>query len=126
MLKSERPSKTDDREDDLVFSGYGSAAYMSPKEPAIKLLSERYGETFALTKGTEERIHLFLIKIGLWSLVYTFTPRDLTREGIEGALDLLEKSLADESALRLKLDESVQKALERIKGKAQKFGATLE
>jgi hypothetical protein len=125
-LKSEDPKDAKDKRTESFFSGYAPAAYMSLKEPAIRLLRERYGETFALTKGTGERIHLFMIKIGLWSLVYTFTPRDLRLEGIEGALYLLEKSLISESVLRRKLDESVRKAKERIKDKAQKFGTTRE
>jgi hypothetical protein len=111
---------------DPLFSGYGSPAYMSIKEPGLRLLHERYGDTFAVTKGTHSRVHLFMIKVGLWALVYTFTPKDLgggeRRMEITDVLNLLEQSMSNGSSLGQKIDESVKRAKDRIRIKAQEFG----
>jgi hypothetical protein len=116
--------------DDDLFSGRGSPAFMSPKEPAIRLLKERYSESFAFTGGSREnQVHLFLIKLGLWSLVLTLTPRDLKYikpdvRDIEmpDALRVIEDALSGKNPIVAeRLDESVKKSLERIKKKLQEF-----
>lgn len=116
--------------DDELFSGRGSPAFMSSKEPAIRLLKERYSESFAFTFGTREKqVHLFLIKLGLWSLVLTFTPRDLEyidakteKIEIDDALRIIEDSLSGRNpAMTERLDASVKKSLERIKKRLDEF-----
>jgi hypothetical protein len=116
--------------DEDLFSGRGSPAFMSPKEPAIRLLKERYSESFAFTGGSREnQVHLFLIKLGLWSLVLTLTPRDLkyikpdVREiEMPDALRVIEDALSGKNPIVAeRLDESVKKSLERIKKKLQEF-----
>ncbi len=96
---------------------------MSSKEPAIKLLKERYSESFALTKGKENQVHLFLIKVGLWSLVYTFTPRDVSSETIDipSVLSFLENSIITSSEFVSKLDSAVAKSSERIRQKVNMY-----
>lgn len=113
--------------DDSPFSGRGFPALMSPKEPAIKLLRQRYSESFALTSGKERQVHLFMIKVGLWSLVYTFTPRDVSSDSIDigAVLSLIEKSITSESQFVLKLDNSVERARDRIKNKVDAFPTRL-
>lgn len=108
---------------DDLFSGRGSPAFLSPKEPAIKLLKERYSESFALTNGKENQVHLFLIKVGLWSLVYTFTPRDVSSEKIDipTVLLFLENSIVAGSSFVSKLDSAVSKACERIRQKIEMY-----
>jgi hypothetical protein len=63
--------------DDPMFNGRGAPALMSVKEPALRLLSEKFTERFAITRGEGERVHLFVIKFSLWGLVRTFVPKDL-------------------------------------------------
>ncbi|MHB1868461.1 MAG: hypothetical protein ACYCPP_05890 [Nitrososphaerales archaeon] len=126
---SKLPSKGTDKKanDDPLFSRRGSPALMSSKEPALNLLRERYSETFALTKGNEKQVHLFLVKVGMWSLVWTFTPRDVNREeeiGLDEVLQRIESTLKGGSPEFLaRLDASVQKAKDRIKNKAEQFRA---
>jgi hypothetical protein len=114
--------------DDPFFSDRGSPALMSLKEPALRLLRERYSETFAITVNREKKqVHLFLIKFGLWSLVRTFVPKDLVSEEIEisGVLGLLENALNESDSgksLLVSLDNSVKAAKERILSKAQEYG----
>ena len=100
---------------------------MSLKEPALRLLRERYLETFAITSSREKRIHLFLIRYGLWSLVRTFVPKDFGSQEIEigDVLALLENALnGSESGkpLLFSLDKSVEAARRRIAVKAKEFG----
>ena len=91
----------------------------------MRLLKERYSESFAVTQRNEKQIHLFLVKIGMWSLVWTFTPRDLNKEdeiGIDDVLHHMEHTLTGQNPEFLaKLDASVQKAKDRIMVRAQKF-----
>lgn len=99
---------------------------MSLKEPALRMLRERYSESFAITKGAERRVHLFMVKVGLWSLIWTFTPRDLDSVSkkleIDEVLDFLEISLRHGNTdFAKRLDSSVAKARERIERKAGKF-----
>lgn len=103
----------------------GSPALMSLNEPALKMLHERYKETFAITQRNEKQVHLFLIKIGLWSLVWTFTPRDSGSDKIEirFVLDLLERTLKGESEFLSKLDASVVRANGRIGKKKDEFAS---
>ncbi|MHB8568137.1 MAG: hypothetical protein ACYC7D_12030 [Nitrososphaerales archaeon] len=118
---------TDPRDhENEVLLGRGSPALMSPKEPAIKLLTERYSESFALTFGSERRVHLFLVKIGLWSLVYTFVFKEAARSEKSGtmlkALFAIKRALSGEDQnLANKLDKSVEAARVRIKEKVAKF-----
>jgi hypothetical protein len=113
--------------DDSLFSGRGSPALMSIKEPALRLLSEKYSERFAVTRGEAERVHLFLIKFSLWGLVRTFVPKDLGPEAktiaISQALELIESALTgrDEKMLE-SLDSSVSKAKSRIFSKSDAIG----
>lgn len=109
--------------EDPKFSDRGYPAFMSPNEPAISLLRERYSESFALTKSKENQVHLFLIRVGLWSLVWTFTPRDVDCKQIQlsDALALIEVSLKTGSHLITKLDKAVEKARGRIENKVNEF-----
>lgn len=92
---------------------------MSIKEPAIRLLRHRYEETFALTYGNDGRIHLFLIKVGLWSLVYTFVFKNATKsEQIPMALDRITIALdGRDEQFASKLDKAVLEAKKRIEEK---------
>lgn len=94
---------------------------MSPNEPAIRLLRERYSESFALTKGKDNTIHLFLIKVGLWSLVYTFSKRDVEKLDLPSVLSYLEETISSASLFLLTLDNCVSKAKERIKSKVDEY-----
>jgi len=110
--------------DDPLFSGRGSPALMSSKEPALNLLRERYSDTFALTRHNDKQVHLFLIKVGLWSLVWTFTPRDFGSDAVEiwQVLDRVENTLKNgDPEFLAKLDAAVAKANERIKNKVDEF-----
>lgn len=125
LLDSTRPSIEQSRTNGL-FSDRGFPALMSLKEPALKMLRERYSESFAITKGAERRVHLFMVKIGLWSLIWTFTPRDLNSGAktleIDEVLEFLEISLRrGTSDFTRKLDLSVAKARERIENKSRKY-----
>ena len=71
-----------------------------------------------------------MIKVGLWSLVYTFVPKDLASRSdnnpvsmtIQHALSLTENALrGDDPNLLSKIDESVSKARTRIKEKVDQF-----
>jgi hypothetical protein len=114
--------------DDPLFSGRGSPALLSLKEPALRLLHERYSETFAITQNREKKqIHLFLIKHSLWALVRTFVPKDISSDGITvpDVLDLIESALkgsAESGLLLSSLDASVEKARSRLESKAREFG----
>jgi hypothetical protein len=110
--------------DDLLFSGRGSPAFMSLNEPALKLLHERYSETFAITHNNENQVHLFLIKVGLWSLVWTFTPRDFASEKIEipQVLDMIEETLeGGNSDFQKSLDAAVVRANDRMRRRIDAF-----
>jgi hypothetical protein len=109
-----------------VFGGRGSPALMSLKVPALRLLRARYSETFAISRGTQSRVHLFLVKVGLWSLVWTFSSRDVQtvekRMETEDVLRLIEKSLSGENAMFLeKLDASVARATKRIEDRVKTY-----
>ena len=122
---NDRKNRPDNISDDL-FGGRASPALMSDKEPAIQKLRKRYSESFAITKGSGHRIHLFLIKLGLWSVVWTFTPRDLgenlERITVEQTLKLIDDEMNAQNSLFVsKLDASVSKALNRIEKKAREF-----
>jgi len=112
--------------DDPLFSGRGSPALMSIKEPALRLLSERYSERFAITRGEGERVHLFLIKFSLWGLVRTLVPKDVSPEAktitIADALGLVESALTGKNEKMLEsLEVAVPKAKSRILTKADEF-----
>jgi hypothetical protein len=116
------------KNEDSLFSGRGSPALMSLKEPALKMLRERYLESFAVTAGKENQIHLFLIKTSLWALVRTFVPKDIDKTAktirIAQALSLIENALnGSNPELMESLDASVSKARSRITAKAEEFGA---
>ena len=115
-----------DQFDDLLF-GRGAPALMSDKEPAIHGLRKRYSESFAITKGNGQRIHLFLIKFGMWSLVWTFTPRDFglasATATVEQTLELLDDTMIGKnSAFLSRLDRAVANSKRRIENKAEDFG----
>jgi len=105
---------------DDLFSGRGSPALLSSKEPAIRLLKEKYSETFAFTEGLKEKgqVHLFLVKYGLWALVYTFTPRDYSasegNSSVRKTLNFVEDVLGRNTDFSALLDSAVKKAVERI------------
>jgi hypothetical protein len=112
---------------DSLFSGRGSPALMSLKEPALRMLRERYSESFAVTSGKENQIHLFLIKFSLWALVRTFVPKDIDQQAsgirMNDALSLVENALNGSNPELLEsLDLSVTKARSRITEKADGFG----
>jgi hypothetical protein len=105
--------------DDPLFSGKGAPAFMSPSEPAISLLRERYKESFAFVNGTEHRVHLFLIKVGLWSLVWTFIFKEIVQEDrysmLRASLDRTHAALTGkEPTLLDDLDNAIKNAEERI------------
>jgi len=113
--------------DDPLFSGRGAPAFMSPSEPAIRLLRERYQESFAFVNGTEHRVHLFLIKVGLWSLVWTFVFKEIVQEEkyamLRISLDRTHAALSGkEPTLLESLDESVRNAKERTRKALEKHG----
>jgi hypothetical protein len=119
--------KNEDDTGDGLFSGRGPPALMSTKEPALKLLRDLYGETFAITKGSATRVHLFLVKFGLWSLVWTFTPRDLEIEShsleIDQVLTHVEKSLNGANPVfKVNIDKAVQKSKMRIEMRRKEYG----
>ncbi len=119
-------TKTSSKADDLL-AGRGAPAFMSSKDPAIRLLRERYSESFAITTDSVKgQAYLFLVKLGLWSLVATFTRRDYTGVskdfGIPEGLQIIEEALTGKNSVMLeRLDSSVQKALARIKTKVDQF-----
>jgi hypothetical protein len=118
-------SRDEKAKDDLLFSGRGSPALLSLNEPALRLLHERYSESFAITHK-ENQVHLFLIKVRLWSLVWTFTPRDFASEKIKvsDVLDWIESGMKNENPEFLaKIDAAVVWAKERIKRKIYEFPA---
>ncbi len=123
MVES-NPTKEEKDSFDL-FQGREAPALMSLKEPAIRKLKDRYSESFALTKGSKDpQVHLFMIRLGMWALVWTFTPRDTvtsdSREkfGITEALTIIESALDGNNQTMLqKLDTAVAKAEERIRSK---------
>ena len=108
---------------DELFLGRGSPALMSTKEPAFRLLTDRYNETFALTFGNEGRVHLFLIKVGLWSLVYTFVFKNAVKpEQISMALEHITTALnGRDKELAGKLDKAVFEARKRIEVRIARF-----
>jgi hypothetical protein len=114
-------------EDKNALTGYGAPALLSPKEPAIRKLKERYSDSFAVVPGLRKgQVHLFLIKYGLWALVETLTPRDFGQQSgstdIAKALRWLEKTLNSFDGSRLdRLDQFVRKAKERIQNRADEF-----
>src|SRR5580704_13930987 len=91
------PGNVERKDVDALFSGRGSPALMSLKEPALRMLRERYSESFAVTSGKENQIHLFLIKFSLWALVRTFVPKDIDQQAsgirMNDALSLVENAL---------------------------------
>ena len=67
---------------------------------------------------------MFLVKVGMWALVYTFTPKDTNEDffeerfGIDYALKLIEDAMdGKDKNLQEKLDKSVSRALSRIRVK---------
>ena len=109
-------------EDQSMFEGRGPPALLSLKEPAIRKLNERYSNSFAIAPGKiNSQVHLFLVKVGMWALVYTFTPRDTNeslseeRLRIDSVLRLIEDAMdgRDKNLLE-RLDKSVSRALSRI------------
>jgi hypothetical protein len=124
---SDSPKKARGKDDnDDLFTGRGSPAFMSPSEPAISLLKRRYNETFAFTKGTEKRVHLFMIKSGLWSLVWTFPLKKLESEDIGtlivAALAKTESALKGEDAeLLANLDAAVLAAESRTDNLVERY-----
>ena len=116
--------------DDSFFSERGSPALLSIKEPALRMLRERYSETFAITFSREKKqIHLFIIKHNMWALVRTFVPKDIPSENIQisDVLTLLENALngsVDHKSLLSSLDFSVNRAQSRIAAKAEELGIT--
>ena len=114
--------------DNDLFAGRGAPALMSTKEPAIRMLKERYSESFAVTQGARKgQVHLFLIKLGMWALVWTFTAKDVSAKSsssVEVKFDIQDALKAIESGLsggnvdyQQKLDHAVSKALQRIRSK---------
>jgi hypothetical protein len=116
-----------DHSDEDLFSDRGSPALLSLKEPALRMLRERYSETFALTFSRDKKqVHLFLIKFNMWALVRTFVPKDISSESIEisDVLSLIESALnGSESGKTLlsSLDTTVGRAKLRISKKAEEF-----
>jgi hypothetical protein len=118
-----------DRTFEEPFAGKSFPALISPNEPAIKLLKERYAETFAFTNGTRKnQVNLFLIKLGMWALVWTFTPKDLRLPGeykefkLDQALEIVEDAMTGvDEHMQSKLDQAVALALARVRSKAEQL-----
>jgi hypothetical protein len=115
-----------------TFSGRSFPALLSLKEPAIRMLKERYSETFAVTHGSNgNQIHLFIIKERMWALVWTFTPRDVSDSsykskefGLDVALFVIEDAMTGRNTSMLeKIDRSVRNACDRIKAKTHELGS---
>ena len=113
---------------DDMFAGRGRPALMSTKEPAIRLLNEKYSESFAVTSGARKnQVHLFLIKLGMWALVWTFTSSDLPVDSTHGiptsqVLQLIESALTGKDPkMKEKLDRAVSLALLRVKKMAEEL-----
>lgn len=112
--------------DDLL-SGRGSPAFMSAKEPAIRLLRERYSESFAITADASRgQTYLFLIKTGLWALVSTFTKRDYNGDslsfGVSETLEIIQSAIEGRDSPALsRIDACVKNALERVQRKVAEF-----
>ena len=115
-----------DSSDDL-FSGRGSPALLSLKEPALRILRDRYSETFAITMSREKKqVHLFIIKFSLWALVRTFVPKDVSSDeiSVSDVLTLLENALKGSESgqfLLSSLDSSVERARARLDAKASEY-----
>lgn len=114
---------------DDLFAGRGSPAFMSTKEPAIRFLRERYSESFAITVDSSKgQTYLFLIKIGLWALVSTFTKRDYKgisqNFGIPETLEIIENAMENKDPNMLRrIDGSVKIAIQRIQRKISEFNS---
>lgn len=128
--KEERSSEKSNLPFEDLLSGRGTPALMSLKEPALRMLKERYSESFALTQGIKQsQIHLFMIKTGMWALVWTFTPKDSPEPsidrgkfGLDEALHVIEEAMLGKNKGMLeKLDRGVSNALERIRVKTNEF-----
>ncbi|MGI0080250.1 MAG: hypothetical protein ACRECH_11550 [Nitrososphaerales archaeon] len=110
-----------------LFTGRGSPAFMSTKEPAIRLLRERYSESFAITvSASMGQTYLFLIKTGLWALVSTFTRRDYNGDsqhfGVPETLEIIGNTLEGKNENSLaRMDTCVKNAIERIQRKIAEF-----
>jgi hypothetical protein len=122
-MTPEDPNKKEVNAEDL-FSGRGSPAFMSLKEPAVKMLRQRYSESFAFTEGSRQgQVHLFLIKFGMWALVWTFSPKDRGSRSdskflIGDALQIVESIMKGENiSLQERLDKAVSQAQQRIQSK---------
>jgi hypothetical protein len=131
MSGSEADRRAKISSSDEMFPGRSFPALLSLKEPAIRMLKERYSETFALTRGSNgNQIHLFIIKTGMWALVWTFTPRDVSDSsykskefGLDAALFLIEDAMTGRNmVMQEKIDRSVRNACDRIKAKTYELG----
>lgn len=114
---------------DDLFAGRGSPAFMSTKEPAIRILKEKYSESFAITADASKgQTYLFLIKMGLWALVSTFTKRDYKgisqSFGVPETLEIIENALRNKDPDMLRrIDGSVRIATQRIQRKISEFNS---
>ncbi len=55
----------------------------------LALLEKTFGDKFELAGGTRpNQVYLFLVRRGLWSLVYTFIPKDF-KGASEGDVDMM-------------------------------------
>jgi hypothetical protein len=127
LIPKEKPN--DISRDEDLFSGRGAPALMSTKEPAIRMMKERYAESFAITRGSRQgQVHLFLIKHGMWALVWTFTSNDVNpgesislgkeKFEVQDALRIIESAMRGERLnIQQKLDLAVSSAQERIRSK---------
>jgi hypothetical protein len=89
-------------------------------QSALKALRLRFNEEFELVQGTRKtQSHLFLVKRGLWSLVWTFIPKQLeeraAKPGLKGAAQLIVEALnGGNPEFAKKLEECVASARQRI------------
>jgi hypothetical protein len=90
------------------------------EQKTISDLEGEYSENFVLTKGVKpHQAHLFLVKFGLWSLVYTFTTSDFEKgnekELISQSLKIIEDALTGRNPkLKARLDFAVSRAKDRV------------
>lgn len=131
LFLSVGPDSSKHRKGDDLFEARGSPALMSTKEVAIRMLKEKYSESFAITINSEKgQAYLFLVKLGLWALVTTFTKNDMpagSEFGLSETLRAIESAMSGENeSLLERLDSSVEKALSRIRKKVEEFSGSLD
>jgi hypothetical protein len=93
---------------------------------AVKALKLRFSEEFEFVKAAQKRpVYLFLVKHGLWSLVWSFIPKQLeelsTKRDLEGAAHLVIGALNGKNPeFARKLEKCVELAKHRIETRVER------